>query len=83
MSERKTRNPAPPIPYPGRSIIPEREYLIPTAPIMNVEHEVMQALDGLSMEELLRKRADAVDSLAVAEEAWLAAGAALEAIGQV
>ena len=40
-------------------------------------------LDGVSMEELLRKRADAVDSLAVAEEAWLAAGAALEAIGQV
>jgi ATP-binding cassette, subfamily F, member 3 len=35
------------------------------------------------MEELLRKRADTVDSLAVAEEAWLAAGAALEAIGQV
>ena len=40
-------------------------------------------LDGVSMEELLRKRADAVDSLAIAEEAWLAAGAALEAIGQV
>ena len=40
-------------------------------------------LNGVSMEELLRKRADAVDSLAVAEEAWLAAGAALEAIGQV
>jgi len=40
-------------------------------------------LDGVSMEELLRKRADAVDSLAVAEEVWLAAGSALEAIGQV
>jgi ATP-binding cassette subfamily F protein 3 len=40
-------------------------------------------LDGVSMEELLRKRADAVDSLAVAEEAWLAAGSALDAIGQV
>ena len=40
-------------------------------------------LNGVLMEELLRKRADAVDSLAVAEEAWLAAGAALEAIGQV
>ncbi|MBB3033855.1 ABC-F family ATP-binding cassette domain-containing protein [Alteriqipengyuania lutimaris] len=33
------------------------------------------------MEELLRERAEVADRLAEAEEAWLAAGAALEAIG--
>ncbi|MBO80379.1 ABC-F family ATP-binding cassette domain-containing protein [Citromicrobium bathyomarinum] len=35
-----------------------------------------------AMQDLLRKRADAADSLAEAEEAWLAAGAALEEIEQ-
>ncbi len=60
-----------------------------TAEVEKLDRSILQGsaetskLDGVSMEELLRKRADAVDSLAVAEEAWLAAGAALEAIGQV
>ena len=40
------------------------------------------AQEAASMEDLLRKRAEAADSLAEAEEAWLAAGAALEAIEQ-
>ena len=60
-----------------------------TAEVEKLDRSILQGsaetskLDGVSMEELLRKRADTVDSLAVAEEAWLAAGAALEAIGQV
>ena len=60
-----------------------------TAEVEKLDRSILQGsaetskLDGVSMEELLRKRADAVDSLAIAEEAWLAAGAALEAIGQV
>ena len=60
-----------------------------TAEVEKLDRSILEGsaktskLDGVSMEELLRKRADTVDSLAVAEEAWLAAGAALEAIGQV
>ena len=60
-----------------------------TAEVEKLDRSILEGsaktskLDGVSMEELLRRRADTVDSLAVAEEAWLAAGAALEAIGQV
>ena len=60
-----------------------------TAEVEKLDRSILEGsaktsnLDGVSMEKLLRKRAAAVDSLAVAEEAWLAAGAALEAIGQV
>lgn len=60
-----------------------------TAEVEKLDRSILEGsaktskLNGASMEELLRKRAEAVDSLAVAEEAWLAAGAALEAIGPV
>jgi len=46
-----------------------------------VEHSGKQtAHDDASIEDLLRQRAEAADKLAEAEDAWLAAGAALEAI---
>ncbi|MGB7404986.1 MAG: ABC-F family ATP-binding cassette domain-containing protein [Pacificimonas sp.] len=44
--------------------------------------EVTAGQDGTKMQDLLRARAEAADTLAGAEEAWLAAGAALEAIEQ-
>ena len=48
-----------------------------------VEHSGKQtAHEAASIEDLLRQRAEAADKLAEAEEAWLAAGAALESIQQ-
>ncbi|WP_086607333.1 ABC-F family ATP-binding cassette domain-containing protein [Erythrobacter donghaensis] len=49
-----------------------------TADLAQLDKRILAA-DGSAMQGLLKQRAEAADRLAEAEEAWLAAGAALEA----